>query len=88
MTGVDPLAVAVGSSHAMLSRDAVLDDDLIARIAAAVDVPLVLHGASGVLDDGMRSAVELGMAKINVATLLDKVMTAAEVQRLFLLLET
>ncbi len=49
-TGVDALAVAVGSSHAMLTRDAVLDIGLISRLRAAVSVPLVLHGSSGVPD--------------------------------------
>lgn len=76
-TGVDALAVAVGSSHAMLTRDAVLDDDLIAAIAKEVSVPLVLHGSSGVPDDGIRSAVEHGMRKVNIATHLNKVMAAA-----------
>jgi fructose-bisphosphate aldolase, class II len=76
-TGVDALAVAVGSSHAMLTRDAVLDDDLIARLAKAVDVPLVLHGSSGVPDDGLVRAVAHGMAKVNIATQLNKAMTAA-----------
>ncbi len=76
-TGVDALAVAVGSSHAMLTRDAELDDDLISRLAAAVPVPLVLHGSSGVPDDGLRRAVERGMRKVNVATQLNKVMAAA-----------
>ncbi len=76
-TGVDALAVAVGSSHAMLTRDAVLDDVLIAELAAAVPVPLVLHGSSGVPDDGLRRAVECGMRKVNVATQLNKVMTTA-----------
>jgi fructose-bisphosphate aldolase, class II len=76
-TGVDALAVAVGSSHAMLTRDAVLDDELIARLAEAVDVPLVLHGSSGVPDDGLIRAVAHGMAKINIATQLNKAMTAA-----------
>lgn len=76
-TDVDALAVAVGSSHAMLTRDAVLDDDLIARIAAAVDVPLVLHGSSGVPDDGLVSAVRHGMRKINIATQLNKQFSAA-----------
>jgi fructose-bisphosphate aldolase class II len=76
-TGVDALAVAVGSSHAMLTRDATLDNELIASIAAAVDVPLVLHGSSGVPDDGLIEAVRHGMVKINIATQLNKVMTAA-----------
>lgn len=76
-TGVDALAVAVGSSHAMLTRDAVLDDALITRLAAAVPVPLVLHGSSGVPDVGLRSAVRHGMLKINIATHLNVVMAAA-----------
>jgi fructose-bisphosphate aldolase class II len=76
-TGVDALAVAVGSSHAMLTRDARLDNELITAIAAAVPVPLVLHGSSGVPDDGLVAAVRHGMAKINVATQLNKVLTGA-----------
>ena len=76
-TGVDALAVAVGSSHAMLTRDAVLDLDLIARIHRAVPVPLVLHGSSGVPDDGLAAAVTAGMTKINIATQLNKAYTAA-----------
>jgi fructose-bisphosphate aldolase, class II len=68
-TGVDALAVAVGSSHAMLTR--------VAAIAAAVDVPLVLHGSSGVPDDGLIQAVRHGTVKTNIATQLNKVMTAA-----------
>lgn len=76
-TGIDALAVAVGSSHAMLTRDAELDNRLIAQIAAVVDVPLVLHGSSGVPDDGLVAAVRHGMVKINIATQLNKVMTVA-----------
>ena len=76
-TGVDSLAVAVGSSHAMVTRDAVLDDELIAAIAAAVPVPLVLHGSSGVADAGLVRAVAAGMTKINVATHLNVALTAA-----------
>ncbi|GID29867.1 class II fructose-bisphosphate aldolase [Paractinoplanes brasiliensis] len=76
-TGVDALAVAVGSAHAMASRDAVLDDRLIERLAAAVPVPLVLHGSSGVPDDGLRRAVAHGIVKVNVGTLLNRAMTGA-----------
>jgi len=76
-TGVDALAVAVGSSHAMLTRDARLDNTLIKAIAAAVTVPLVLHGSSGVPDDGLVEAVRHGMVKINIATQLNKVLTGA-----------
>ncbi|GAA1644831.1 class II fructose-bisphosphate aldolase [Actinoplanes couchii] len=74
-TGVDALAVAVGSSHAMNTRDAVLDDELIGRLAAAVPVPLVLHGSSGVPEDGLRRAVREGITKVNVGTLLNRVLT-------------
>ena len=76
-TGVDALAVAVGSSHAMLTRDAALDLELIAEIHRAVSVPLVLHGSSGVPDPGLAGAVRAGMTKINVATQLNKAFTAA-----------
>jgi fructose-bisphosphate aldolase class II len=76
-TGVDALAVAVGSSHAMLIRDAVLDLGLIARIRRGVGVPLVLHGSSGVPDRDLAAAVRAGMTKINIATQLNKVFTAA-----------
>jgi fructose-bisphosphate aldolase class II len=76
-TGVDALAVAVGSSHAMLTRDAVLDLGLIAGIRRAVRVPLVLHGSSGVPDRDLAAAIRAGMTKINIATQLNKVFTAA-----------
>lgn len=74
-TGIDSLAVAVGSSHAMTKRNAELDHDLIKDIAARVDVPLVLHGSSGVPDDGLVAAVAAGMTKINIATHLNVCMT-------------
>jgi fructose-bisphosphate aldolase class II len=61
----------------MLTRDAVLDLDLIARIHRAVPVPLVLHGSSGVPDEGLAAAVAAGMTKINIATQLNKAFTAA-----------
>ncbi|WP_035804936.1 class II fructose-bisphosphate aldolase [Kitasatospora mediocidica] len=76
-TGVDALAVAVGSSHAMLTRDAVLDYALIGRLRAAVAVPLVLHGSSGVDDQGLTRAVAAGMTKVNVSTHLNKAFTRA-----------
>ncbi|CAG7570733.1 D-tagatose-1,6-bisphosphate aldolase subunit KbaY [Barrientosiimonas humi] len=72
-TGVDALAVAVGSSHAMTSRTAELDVDLIARLREGVPVPLVLHGSSGVPDAGLVAAVRAGMRKVNIATHLNQV---------------
>jgi fructose-bisphosphate aldolase, class II len=81
-TGVDALAVAVGSSHAMVTRDAVLDLDLIASLRSAVPVPLVLHGSSGVPDGMLSAAVGAGLTKINIATQLNKVFTGAARDRL------
>ncbi|MFD4658648.1 ketose-bisphosphate aldolase [Kitasatospora sp. NPDC058444] len=76
-TGVDALAVAVGTSHAMLTRDAALDFELIARLRDAVPVPLVLHGSSGVADEDLSAAVDAGMTKINIATHLNQVFSTA-----------
>ncbi|MEZ0140094.1 class II fructose-bisphosphate aldolase [Microbacterium sp. NRRL B-14842] len=84
-TGVDALAVAVGSSHAMTDRTASLDLDLIARLRAALrgaasdgtDVPLVLHGSSGVADAVIADAVRAGMTKVNVSTHLNGFFTRA-----------
>jgi fructose/tagatose bisphosphate aldolase len=83
-TGVDALAVAVGSSHGMLTRDAMLDFDLIGQIRAQVpaSVPLVLHGSSGVPDAALSKAILAGMTKINIATQLNKVFTGAVRARL------
>lgn len=67
-TGVDALAVAVGSSHAMHERTASLDLALIERLREAVHVPLVLHGSSGVPDEVISRAIVAGMRKINVST--------------------
>ncbi|MER5935709.1 class II fructose-bisphosphate aldolase [Streptomyces sp. NPDC001928] len=76
-SGVDALAVAIGSSHAMTTRTATLDHDLLKRLAAALDVPLVLHGSSGVPDDELTAAVAGGIAKVNVGTALNIAMTSA-----------
>lgn len=76
-TGVDALAVAVGSSHAMTTRTARLDHGLIALLHAAVAVPLVLHGSTGVPEDELRRAVAGGMAKINIGTALNIAFTGA-----------
>ena len=75
-TGIDGLAVAVGSSHAMSEQTASLDLDLIARLASAVAVPLVLHGSSGVPDAALREAVAAGIRKVNVGTGLNVAFTA------------
>lgn len=76
-TGVDALAVAVGSSHAMTEKTAALDRELISALHKAAGVPLVLHGSSGVPDQELRAAVAAGMTKINVGTALNVAFTAA-----------
>jgi fructose-bisphosphate aldolase class II len=76
-SGVDALAVAIGSTHAMTTRTATLDHDLLKRLSAALDVPLVLHGSSGVPDDELTAAVAGGIAKVNVGTALNIAMTGA-----------
>lgn len=80
-TGVDLLAVAVGTSHAMTTREANLDFELIGAIAQAVSIPLVLHGSSGVSEVDLQKAVRAGMSKINIATHLNHVFTD-EVRRM------
>ena len=76
-TGVDALAVAVGSEHGMVERRARLDLDRIEQLHEAVSVPLVLHGSSGVTDTDLVAAVKRGMTKINLATQLNTAFTAA-----------
>jgi fructose-bisphosphate aldolase class II len=69
-TGCDSLAVAVGSIHAMTSRDAELDLARIRAIQESVALPLVLHGSSGVKHESVQGAIELGVCKVNVSTYL------------------
>lgn len=76
-TGVDALAVAVGSSHRMTERTAAIDLELVRALRAAVPVPLVLHGSSGVDDATLAAVVRAGMRKINMSTLLNTVFTGA-----------
>lgn len=81
-TLVDGLAVAVGSSHAMVDRTAALDIPLIQALAAQLTVPLVLHGSSGVPDDALAAAIRAGMVKINVGTILNVAFTGVVRERL------
>ncbi|MFJ4468453.1 ketose-bisphosphate aldolase [Streptomyces sp. NPDC089424] len=76
-TGVDALAVAIGSSHAMTTRTATLDHTLLKRLSGTLDVPLVLHGSSGVPDGELTAAVAGGVTKVNVGTALNLAMTGA-----------
>lgn len=76
-SGVDALAVAVGSVHAMTTRTASLDHALLARLSAALDVPLVLHGSSGLPDAELAAAVAGGITKVNIGTALNLALTGA-----------
>ncbi|MDG9706778.1 class II fructose-bisphosphate aldolase [Streptomyces sp. DH10] len=76
-SGVDALAVAIGSAHAMTTRTATLDHALLKQLSAALDVPLVLHGSSGVPDDELTAAVAGGIAKVNIGTALNIALTRA-----------
>jgi ketose-bisphosphate aldolase len=65
-TGVDALAVAIGNVHGIPSSPVRLHLDLLEAIADVVDVPLVLHGASGLPGEEVQAAIRLGVAKVNV----------------------
>ena len=67
-TGVDALAIAIGSIHAVTRKEVSLNLDRLRSIRSLIDIPLVLHGSSGVKDDDILSGIKLGLCKINVAT--------------------
>lgn len=67
-TGIDSLAVAIGTAHGLYAGEPKVDLERLEKIRAKVDVPLVLHGASDVPDATVRAAVERGIAKVNVST--------------------
>jgi fructose-bisphosphate aldolase class II len=67
-TGVDFLAIAIGTAHGLYDGEPQLDSDLLHEIRGRVDIPLVLHGGSGLSDAQFRSAIAAGISKINVAT--------------------
>ncbi|KDM91679.1 tagatose bisphosphate family class II aldolase [Photobacterium galatheae] len=67
-TGIDSLAVAIGTAHGLYKSEPKLDFARLAAIRECVDIPLVLHGASGIADADVRQCIELGVCKVNVAT--------------------
>ena len=67
-TGVDFLAVSLGSVHGMKQAGASLNQELLKKLHQQITVPLVLHGASGVVDEHIQAAVANGIRKINVNT--------------------
>lgn len=68
LTGVDSLAVAIGTAHGLYTQKPKIDFQRLAEIREVVDIPLVLHGASDVPDEYVRRTIELGVCKVNVAT--------------------
>lgn len=67
-TGVDALAVAIGSAHGVYKKKPMLNVERLKEIRSAVDAPLVLHGGSGLSDDDFRNTIREGIAKVNIFT--------------------
>ena len=67
-TGIDCLAVAIGTAHGRYHGTPHIDFDLLKQITDVVDIPLVLHGGSGTGDENLRKAVKNGIQKVNLAT--------------------
>lgn len=67
-TGVDCLAIAVGTAHGMYAGEPNIRFDIIQEVVDAIPVPVVLHGGSGVPDEMIRKAIQSGVGKINVNT--------------------
>lgn len=67
-TGCDSLAVAIGNQHGVYTSAPKLNFEVVEKVQAAVSIPLVLHGASGIGDDDIRRAISLGITKINIHT--------------------
>lgn len=67
-TGVDALAIAVGTAHGMYAGEPNIRFDIIEEVASKIPVPIVLHGGSGVPDEAIRKAIQVGVGKINVNT--------------------
>ena len=67
-TGIDSLAIAIGTAHGLYQGEAKLDFERLKEIRDIIDIPLVLHGASDVPDELVKKAISLGICKVNVAT--------------------
>ena len=67
-TGIDSLAVAIGTSHGFYVGTPVLDKERVAELKAATEAPLVMHGASGLSEEDVRECAARGIAKVNFAT--------------------
>lgn len=67
-TGVDFLAIAIGTAHGLYAGEPHLDLDLLSNIRAKVDIPLVMHGGTGCTENQFQEAIKVGISKINIAT--------------------
>ena len=67
-TGIDALAVAIGNAHGNYPVAPTLAFDVLEKIHEKVDIPLVLHGGSGITDKDFQRAISLGIRKVNIAT--------------------
>lgn len=67
-TGVDSLAIAIGTAHGQYKGTPKLDFDRLRQIASLISTPIVLHGSSGVPDDAIQEAISLGVCKVNIDT--------------------
>lgn len=76
-TGVDSLAVAIGTAHGQYKGTPELDLDRLAKIKSIVGIPIVLHGSSGVPDAAIRAAIRLGVRKVNIDTNIREAFTEA-----------
>ncbi len=74
-TGIDALAVAIGTAHGYYTAPPKIRFDLLEQIRRETDIALVLHGGTGVPEEDFRKCVAMGMSKINVGTALKKVFT-------------
>ena len=79
-TGVDALAIAVGNAHGAYKLPPKLDFERIRTIAETVDVPLVLHGGSGLTDQDFRQAIQDGISKVNIFTDINVAAAKAQAQ--------
>jgi tagatose 1,6-diphosphate aldolase GatY/KbaY len=75
-TGIDSLAVAIGTAHGVYKDEPNLDVDRLSAIRKVVGIPLVLHGSSGLSDDAVRECIARGICKVNFATELRQAFTA------------
>lgn len=80
-TGVDALAIAVGNAHGAYKLPPKLDFERIRTIANTVDVPLVLHGGSGLTDNDFKKAIQEGISKVNIFTDINVAAVEAEFKK-------